>query len=73
MMLQLDPPLWLTTPKGLGLAHVLIDGGLEHDLLWVCFINDTGEVWTFSNENVRAAKNITIGRTKPNEPSKNPR
>jgi hypothetical protein len=50
------------TPKGNGLAHVLIDYGPEHDMLWICFIDSTGECWTYPNPMVRAQKNITQGR-----------
>lgn len=61
MMLQLDPPLPVLTPKGEALAHVLIDYGAEHHLLWVCFQAD-GECWTWQNHDIRATKNITMGR-----------
>jgi hypothetical protein len=67
-MLQLNPPIPLNTPKGEGLAHVLIDYGPEMDLYWTVFITATGEIWTFSNRKVRADKNITIGRTHPHVP-----
>jgi hypothetical protein len=63
MILQLDPPLPLDTPKGKGLAHLVIDYGIESDLCWTVFIDATGEVWTFRNQEVRAQKNITFGRT----------
>ena len=33
MILQLNPPLPLETPKGKAWAHFIIDYGLEHDLL----------------------------------------
>ncbi len=62
MMLQLDPPIPLNTPKGEGLAHILTDLGVEYDLQWTVFIDKTGECWTFSNRQVRAIKNITMGR-----------
>ena len=62
-LLQLDPPLPLNTPKGSALAHVLIDDGPEHDLVWVCFQDETGECWSWRNPDVRAQKNITMGRT----------
>ncbi len=61
-MLQLDPPLPVTTPKGSALAHVLIDYGPEHNLLWVCFQDATGECWTWANKDIRAQVNITMGR-----------
>lgn len=35
MMMQLNPPIPVWTPKGEGIAHALIDYGLEHDLLVV--------------------------------------
>ncbi len=63
-MLQLNPPLPMLTPQGEGMAHFLIDYGPESDLYWTVFITETGEVWTFSNRNVRASKNITLGRTR---------
>jgi hypothetical protein len=62
-MIQLNPPLPIQTPKGAGIAHVLIDYGIEDDLYWVVFIHSTGECWTYSNTEIRACKNITLGRT----------
>jgi hypothetical protein len=61
-ILQLDPPLPLITPKGNGWAHIVIDYGMESSLCWVCFIDETGECWTFPNAKVRMQKNITLGR-----------
>jgi len=60
-MLQLDPPLPVVTPKGKALAHILIDYGPEHDLVWVCFQQDN-EIWCFRNQDVRADSNVTFGR-----------
>ena len=65
MILQLNPPIPVKTPKGKGIAHVLIDYGIEHDLLWVCFINKTGECWTFNNSKITAGNNISIDRIIP--------
>lgn len=62
MILQLNPPIPLETPKGSALAHFLIDYGPEFDLLWVCAIDETGECWTLNNKLVRFQKNITMGR-----------
>lgn len=59
---RLDPPLPLQTPKGKAYAHFLIDYGIEHDLMWVCFQQDTGECWTWKNRDIRADNNLTIGR-----------
>lgn len=62
-ILQLDPALPLKTPKGYALAHFLIDYGQESDLVWVCFQEETGEIWSWNNREVRCQKNITLGRT----------
>jgi hypothetical protein len=62
MILQLNPCIPLSTPKGDGYAFAIIDYSQEHDLMFVVAINDTGEIWTFQNKDVRAEKNITIGR-----------
>ena len=67
-MLQLNPALPLNTPKGEGFAHFLIDYGPESDLYWTVFITETGEIWTFANKDVRASKNITLGRSAPSQP-----
>ncbi len=61
-MLQLNPPLPLTTPKGKGWAHLVIDYGPEADLIWVVFIDESGECWSFRNNEVRIQANATLGR-----------
>ena len=61
MMLQLNPPIPVKTPKGNAIAHCLIDYGVEHDLLWVCFQKD-GECWTWKNNDIKSDSNITYGR-----------
>jgi hypothetical protein len=60
-MLQLNPPIPVTTPKGSGLAQILIDYGPEYDLVWVVF-HENGECWSWRNQDIRAQKNITMGR-----------
>jgi hypothetical protein len=62
VILQLDPPLPMTCPKGSGLCHFLIDYGMETHLYWTITIDATGEIWTYDNTKVRMQKNISIGR-----------
>ena len=62
MITQLNPALPLHTPKGKGWAHFVLDYSQEHDLLWVVFLNDTGECWTFSNSDIRIDNNYSLGR-----------
>jgi hypothetical protein len=69
VMIQLNPPIPMNTPKGEGFAHVMLDYGPESDLYWVVLITETGEIWTYANRYVRASKNITLGRLNPAKPS----
>src|SRR5574338_245902 len=61
-MIQLDPPIPVITPKGKAIAHGWIDYGIESNLMWVCFQDDTGECWTWPNPDIRAQENITARR-----------
>lgn len=61
-ILQLNPTIPVSTPKGDGYALFLIDYSTEHDLYWVVAINDTREIWTYPNKEIRVVKNITMGR-----------
>lgn len=65
MITQLSTPIPLETPKGKALAHFVIDYGPEHHLMWVTFVDATGECWTWPNPQIRAQGNITLGRSKP--------
>lgn len=62
MIHELRQVLWADTPKGLALIKFMIVEGIDSDILWVTAIQETGECWTFSNEDIRFAKNVTIGR-----------
>lgn len=62
MIVQLNPPIPVITPKGSGVAHILIDYGAEFNLMWTVFLDDNGECWTFDNGQIRACKNVTLGR-----------
>ena len=63
-ILQLNPPLPLHTPKGKGLAHFVIDYGIEHHLQWVVALADEEICWTFENPDIRFEFNPTVGREK---------
>jgi hypothetical protein len=65
VMLQLNPPIPVVTLKGKGLAHVIIDYGPEHDLVWVVFQDITGECWTWRSSDVRANDNFVFSRVDP--------
>ncbi len=69
MILEIHQIIWLHTPRGTGLAKFLIDNGPEADLQWTVFL-ENGEVWTYGNEDIRAASNITLGRDIPRSSSR---
>ena len=58
-ILQLDPLIPLQTPRGKGMAHLVIDPGAEHFLEFVTFIDETGECWVFRNDQVTLQGNQT--------------
>jgi len=62
MITRIEPSIPVTTPKGKAMAIAWLDYGMEQDLMWVCFQDDTGECWTWENADIRARVNITIGR-----------
>lgn len=51
----------LLTPQGRAYAWAVIDYGPESHLLWVCWLRDSGECWTFSNPEIRLESNETMG------------
>lgn len=58
---RISPSIELDTPKGRAYAHFLIDYGETHNLVWVCFIRNTGECWSFRNPDVCLASCETMG------------
>lgn len=65
MLMQLNPPLPLETPKGKAWAVAMLDYGPQWDLQWVTFLHETGECWTFLNSDIRQGDNYTFGIGKP--------
>ena len=62
MIIQLHPQIPVVTPKGNGQAIMIIDYSEEHDLMWVVFLDENGECWTFKNSEIRAFENYSMGR-----------
>jgi hypothetical protein len=66
---QLNPTLPMTVEgKGSGYALAVIDYGPEHHLIWVVAIDETGEVWSAPNPQVRMQSNWTMGRREQTAP-----
>jgi hypothetical protein len=62
-MLQLNPtiPIIRISDNMKGYAFIVIDYSQEHDLYFVCAMND-GEIWTLNNRDIRMQNNITFDR-----------
>lgn len=62
-MLQLNPtiPIIRISDQMKGYAFLVIDYSQEHDLLYVCAM-DNGEIWTLNNKTIRIQNNISLGR-----------
>jgi hypothetical protein len=56
--------LEVLTPKGIGRVWLITDYGVQTEKLFVVIINDTGEIWEFSNKDIKATNNLTMGRGK---------
>ena len=55
----------MRTPRGEGLAILVIDYGPDFDLWWTVNVTKgehAGEIWTYPNPEVRGVENITMGR-----------
>ena len=63
MMYQLNPTIPVETPKGKATAIGWLDYGPEHHLLWICFVDATGECWSYPNHQIRAQSNPSMRYT----------
>lgn len=50
----------MSCPHGKGLAFAVIDYGIEHHLIWVIALDDSGEIWAVANPDVRVRPNETM-------------
>ncbi len=63
-MFILEPKqsLEVDTPKGRGRVWLVTDYGVETEKLFAVILYETGEIWEFSNKDIKATKNFTMGR-----------
>ena len=67
MILQLNPAIPVDVvnfdgPNGPGIAHLVIDYGIESHLVFVVAMDLTGQVWSVPNPSVRFQTNLSAGR-----------
>ena len=67
MMLQLNPEIWVMTPKGEGLAFLVTDYGLDHNKVFSVLLQ-SGDVLDFDLKDIRRCENATYGLTKQPAP-----
>lgn len=65
MILQLNPPIWVLTPKGEGFALLIIDYGIHLNSVWVVSIFDTGEVTHIDSNEVKVMGNSMLNIPDP--------
>jgi len=54
--------LEVETPKGRATVWLVTEYGAETEKVMTCIIKATGEIWEFTNREVRAVCNLTFGR-----------
>jgi len=54
--------LEVDTPKGRASVWLVTEYGTETEKVFTCIIKETGEIWEFTNKDIRAINNITFGR-----------
>lgn len=72
MILQLNPPIWVTTPLGEGHALFLIDYGPAINTVWVVHLFDGGKVTHIDSSEVRVMGNAMWGIGHPTKPKRVP-
>lgn len=50
------------TPKGRAHIWLVTEYGAETEKLFTCIIKNTGEIWEFTNKDVKVLPNRTFGR-----------
>lgn len=56
-ILQLNPPIWVETPKGEGHALFLIDYGVSINTIWVVHLLDSAKVIHVDSSEIRVYGN----------------
>lgn len=67
MMLQLNPEIWMMTPKGEGLAFLCTDYGCDHNKVFSVLLQN-GDILDFDMKDCRRCENATYGLTKMPQP-----
>ena len=61
IIFELKQGLEVNTPKGKGRVWLVTEYGIEIEKLFTIILND-GSIWEFTNKDISATDNITMGR-----------
>jgi len=61
-ILEVQQSLQVETPKGRGRVWLVTDYGSEIEKLFTVILDSSGEIWEFTNKDVKATSNVTMGR-----------
>lgn len=70
MILQLNPPLWVTSPLGEGHALFLIDYGPSINTVWLVHLFESGQVTHIDSSEIRVMGNAMWGIPHPATPTR---
>jgi hypothetical protein len=65
MILPLNPPIPVETPRGKAQAIYLIEYGAEYDLYWITVLESSRECFTYNNRDIRAQISISFEKSGP--------
>lgn len=71
-MLQLNPALSVQTKWGWAWAHFAVLDSRENEMLFVVFLNETGECILVPHQDIRGGRNYTVRRETPDSPGNPP-
>lgn len=60
---ELKQQVEVETPKGMGRLFLVTEYGSEIEKIFTVILYN-GEIWEFTNDKIKATKNITMGREK---------
>jgi hypothetical protein len=62
MILEVKQSIQVDTPKGRGRVWLVTEYGSEIEKVFTVILDATGEIWEFTNRDVVATCNVTMGR-----------
>jgi hypothetical protein len=61
-ILELQQHVEVMTPKGRGRVWLVTEYGQQIEKVFTCILDESGEIWEFTNKDIRATNNLTFGR-----------